>query len=91
MTNLLKILLVMCFSLNAFAEEEVLYSSLPYRSVAENIAAMDTDHDGIVTVHEVRVYMESQHGKGYEQKVFDNMEKSAENRSCRSSFANSLY
>ncbi|NBQ85792.1 MAG: hypothetical protein EBU03_06700, partial [Methylophilaceae bacterium] len=28
------------------------YSSLPYPSVADNIAAMDKDHDGIVTVHD---------------------------------------
>jgi hypothetical protein len=76
---------------SAIAADEVQYSLAPFLSVAESIAAMDTDHDGIVTVHEVRVFLESKHGKGYEQKVFDAMEKSAENRSCGSSFTKSLY
>jgi hypothetical protein len=76
---------------NAFAQDNAPYSSLPYMSVAESIAAMDTDHDGIVTVHEMRVFIESMHGKGYQGKVFDDMEKSAENRSCGSSFSKSLY
>ena len=75
----------------AFAQEDAPYSSLPYMTVAESIAAMDTDHDGIVSVHEIRVFIESTHGKGYQAKVFDDMEKSAENRSCGSSFAKSLY
>ena len=75
----------------AYAQESAPYSSMPYMSVAESIAAMDTDHDGIVTVHEMRIYIESKHGKGYQEKVFDDMEKSAENRSCGSSFTKSLY
>lgn len=75
----------------AYAKEVAPYSFLPYKTVAESIAAMDTDHDGIVSVHEIRVFIESTHGKGYQGKVFDDMEKSAENRSCCSSFAKSLY
>ena len=67
------------------------YSSLLSPSVADNIAAMDKDHDGIVTVHEMREFIESKHGKGYQKKLFDEMEKSAENRSCGSSFSKSLY
>ena len=67
------------------------YSTIPYPSVAENIAAMDKDRDGIVTVHELREFIESKRGKGYEKKLFDEMEKSAENRSCGSSFSKSLY
>lgn len=75
-----------------YAEEMVAqYSTMPYPSVAENIAAMDKDRDGIVTVHELREFIESKRGKGYEQKLFDEMEKSAENRSCGSSFSKSLY
>ena len=77
---------------NLYADELAgQYSTLPYPSVADNIAAMDKDHDGIVTVHELREFMESKHGQGYERKVFDDMEKSAENRSCGSSFTKSLY
>ena len=79
------------FTCEASAQEGAQYSSLPYMTVAESIAAMDTDHDGIVSVHEIRVFIESTHGKGYQGKVFDDMEKSAENRSCGSSFSKSLY
>ncbi len=75
----------------AFAADEAQYTLVPFMSVSERIAAMDTDHDGIVTVHEVRVFIESKHVKGYQQKVFDAMEKAAENRSCGSSFSKSLY
>jgi hypothetical protein len=75
----------------AYAKEDAPYSSLPYMTVAESIAAMDADRDGIVSVHEIRVFIESTHGKGYQGKVFDDMERSAENRSCGSSFAKSLY
>ena len=78
-------------SCTAYSQEDAPYSSLPYMTVAESIAAMDTDHDGIVSVHEIRVFIESTHGKGYQGKVFDDMEKSAENRSCGSSFTKSLY
>lgn len=74
-----------------YAQEDASYSSLPYMTVAESIAAIDADHDGIVSVHEIRVFIESKHGKGYQGKVFDDMEKSAENRSCGSSFTKSLY
>ena len=35
------------------------YSTNPYPSVADNIAAMDKDRDGIVTVHELREFIES--------------------------------
>jgi len=82
---------VALLSCTAYAQEDAPYSSLPYMTVAESIAAMDTDHDGIVSVHEIRVFIESTHGKGYQGKVFDDMEKSAENRSCGSSFTKSLY
>jgi len=78
-------------SCTSYAKEDAPYSSLPYMTVAESIAAMDADHDGIVSVHEIRVFIESTHGKGYQGKVFDDMEKSAENRSCGSSFTKSLY
>ena len=73
------------------AQYSAQYSSVPSPSVADNIAAMDKDHDGIVTVHEMREFIESKHGKGYQKKLFDEMEKSAENRSCGSSFSKSLY
>jgi hypothetical protein len=95
MQTYLKILMALLIPLSArtlYAEEMMAqYSTMPYPSVADNIAAMDKDRDGIVTVHELRDFIESKRGKGYEQKLFDEMEKSAENRSCGSSFSKSLY
>lgn len=91
----LKILIPMliCLRITTLYADELAgqYSTMPYPSVADNIAAMDKDRDGIVTVYELREFMESKHGKGYQEKVFDDMEKSAENRSCGSSFTKSLY
>ncbi len=85
--------LLISLSATMLHAEEALaqYSTMPYPSVADNIAAMDKDRDGIVTVHELREFIESKRGKGYEKKLFDEMEKSAENRSCGSSFSKSLY
>ncbi|WP_131800929.1 hypothetical protein [Methylovorus sp. MM2] len=62
-----------------------------YPSVADNIAAMDKDHDGIVTVYEVRAFIESKHGKNYQKKVLDDMESSAKGKSCATPFAQSFY
>jgi hypothetical protein len=60
-------------------------------SVADNIKSMDTDHDGIVSVHEMRVFIESTRGEGYKKSLFDAMEASANSRSCGSAFSGSLY
>jgi hypothetical protein len=65
--------------------------SAAYLSVADNIKAMDTDHDGIVSVHEMRVFIESTRGQGYKKSLFDAMEASANSRSCGSAFSGSLY
>jgi hypothetical protein len=60
-------------------------------SVAANIHAMDRDHDGMVTVHEIRSFIEARHGKHYKKVTLDNMEASAGGSSCTSSFAKPLY
>lgn len=60
-------------------------------SVADNIRALDKDHDGLVTVFEVRAFIEARHGKGYKQDVLDDMEASASGKSCSTPFAQSLY
>jgi Ca2+-binding EF-hand superfamily protein len=60
-------------------------------SVEDNIKVMDTDHDGQVTVTEVRAYLQSQHGKGYKQALLDEMEIKAGLKSCGSPFSKSLY
>jgi hypothetical protein len=66
-------------------------NALPEPSVAENIKNLDTDHDGIVTVYEVRAFVEAKHGKGYKTEVLDDMESSAGGKSCSSPFSKPLY
>jgi len=62
-----------------------------YASVQENLKAMDQDGDGQVSVLELRAYLEARHGKGYEQKVMDDLESSAKGKSCATPFAQSFY
>jgi len=60
-------------------------------SVEENIRAMDTDHDGMVTAHEMRVFLEKKNGKDYKQDLMDELEAKAGARSCTSPFTKSFY
>lgn len=60
-------------------------------SVQDNLVAMDTNKDGMVTVSEVRAYIESKHGKGYEKELLDRMEASTNGLSCATPFANRFY
>jgi Ca2+-binding EF-hand superfamily protein len=78
------ILLICLFSLPAAAEDTT-------PSVEDNIKIMDTDHDGQVTVTEVRAYLQLQHGKDYKQALLDDMEIKAGLKSCGSPFSKSLY
>jgi hypothetical protein len=104
MRHLTKILLasLICgFSFQLFAEEVMptvtnnqsmsIQAPSSYVSVADNIKSMDTDRDGSVSVHEMRVFIESKHGEGYKKSLFDAMEASANSRSCGSAFSGSLY
>lgn len=59
-------------------------------SVEENLRAMDTDRNGLVTVTEVRAYLEAKHGKGYEKALLDKLEQTS-GASCGTAFANSFY
>lgn len=79
------IFLLLClFSVPAVAEDAA-------SGVEANIKAMDTDHDGQVTVSEVRAFLESQHGKGYKQVLLEDMETKSGLKSCGSPFSKSLY
>ncbi|OIQ76781.1 hypothetical protein GALL_415330 [mine drainage metagenome] len=60
-------------------------------SVEDNIRAMDTDHDGIVTAHEMRVFLEQKNGKDYKQDLMDELEARAGAKSCASPFSRSFY
>lgn len=65
--------------------------ALPVPSVEDNLRAMDHDRDGMVTVYEVRAFIEAKHGKDYKKDVLDEMESSASGKSCTTPFAKSHY
>jgi len=65
-------------------------ASQPELSVEETIRLVDTNHDGQVSMTEIRVYLETKHGKGYEQTLLTEMETKA-NTSCGSPFSRSFY
>jgi len=73
------------------ADETLRTQSASYMSVEESLRNMDKNLDGIVTVYEVRSYIESVHGKSYKKEVLDDMESSASGKSCSTPFAKSLY
>jgi hypothetical protein len=60
-------------------------------SVEDNIRIMDTDHDGQVTVTELRAYLQAKYGKGYQQALLEQMEMKSGTKSCGSPFSQSLY
>lgn len=63
----------------------------PVSSVEDNIKVMDVDHDGQVTVSEIRTYLQARHGKDYKQVLLDEMENKSGLKSCGSPFSKSLY
>jgi hypothetical protein len=83
MKKLPLLLLMLC--LPAIAADEILVPT-----VEDNLRDMDKDRNGIVTVSEVRVFIESKHGKDYEKALLDKME-GASGQSCGTAFAQSLY
>lgn len=60
-------------------------------SLEDNVALMDTDHNGFADVYEVRAFLEKKHGKGYEKDLLDKWESSASGKSCSTPFAKELY
>ena len=63
----------------------------PTLSVEENIRNMDKDHDGMVSMSEIRAHLEAQNGKGYRSELLDEMTARADGRSCSSPFSRSFY
>lgn len=74
-------------SSSAWAEES--FSSTA--SVEDNIRNMDKDRDGMVSINEIRVYLEAQNGKGYRRELLDEMTAKADAKSCASPFSRSFY
>ena len=72
----------------AFADNA---TALAAPSVEDNIQALDKDHDGMVSVFEIRAFIEARHGKQYQQAVLDDMESSARGKSCSTPFAKPRY
>ena len=98
MYKLLVALITMLFALHLQAEpvaEKALSSTLDIEhsepSVEDNIIAMDVDHDGMVTIAEMRVYVQAKHGAAYQHDVLKKMEAAADSRSCGSPFSGSFY
>ncbi|MBU3736119.1 MAG: hypothetical protein FGM62_04000 [Methylobacterium sp.] len=85
---LIRILLAgfLCLPLAALAEPKTAEEP----SVEDNIRTMDRDRDGMVSVTEIRAYLESRHGKGYEKQLMDSMEARG-GPSCSSPFSRSFY
>lgn len=75
-------------ALEYFTDRNGLYSG---PSVEDQVALMDSDHNGFADVFEVRAYLEKQHGKGYQKELLDKWESSAYGKSCSTPFAKSLY
>lgn len=63
----------------------------PIASVEDNIRAMDTDRDGMVTATEIRAFLEARYGKGYRRELLDEMEIKAGAKSCASPFSRSQF
>ena len=55
------------------------------------LQAMDANHDGMVTLGEMRTWLESQHGKGYEKDRLDEMADRDTSKSCASPFSRPFY
>ena len=55
-------------------------------SVEENVQLMDTDHDGMVSVSEIKAYLQEKFGSHYQESLLNKMEVAAKAQSCDSSF-----
>lgn len=85
MANYLSMLLLL-LALPAFAGD-----ARPDPSVEDNIRAMDTNRDGMVSADEVRRFIEARLGKDYEQQLLDDYELMAGAKSCASPFSRSTF
>jgi hypothetical protein len=81
------LLLLALISSPAWAEDS--FSSAA--SVEDNIRSMDKDRDGMVSINEIRAYLEAQNGKGYRRELLDEMAAKADAKSCASPFSRSFY
>lgn len=59
-------------------------------SVESNIQDMDTDHDGQVSMTEIKLHLQKKFGKEYKSELLDKLEARANAKSCGSSFTRPL-
>lgn len=76
---------------HAMADEPMASQQSSGISIEQRLHDMDKNNDGMVSVYEVRSFIESRHGKAYQQDVLDSMVSSASGKSCSTPFAKSLY
>lgn len=60
-------------------------------SVEANIQQMDTDHDGQVSMGEIKIFLQKKYGSEYKQTLLDKLEARAEARSCGSPFTRPMH
>lgn len=82
---------VCCYPLWAMAGESVTADEVAADDIDARIRRMDANHDGMVSITEMRAYLEKQHGKGYQHALLDEIENRANSKSCASPFSRSLY
>jgi hypothetical protein len=80
------VLILLALPLLAIAAE-----TTPEPSVEDNVRDMDKDHDGQVTVYEVRAQIEARHGKDYKKGALDRLEATAKGTSCTTPFTKPTY
>lgn len=93
--TLSRLCLALCLlqSLSSIADEssvELSASSIPI-NMQDRLRSLDQNHDGMVSVYEVRSFIENVHGKAYQQDALNDMESSANGKSCSTPFAKPLY
>jgi len=89
-TNKLLATLVLIMPMPLMADGVADKSSMEL-DVEQRMRNMDTNHDGMVTISEMRAYLESIHGKAYEKALLDEVESKANGKSCASPFTRSFY
>lgn len=80
--------IVLAGALEALTDPNAAYTG---PSVEERIALMDKDENGFADVHEIRKFLESQHGKDYKQDLLARLEANANPQSCGTSSVAEIF
>lgn len=60
-------------------------------SVESNIREMDADHDGMVSMAEVKHHLQKHYGNEYKKSLLEKLEARAEAKSCSSPFSRPTF